>query len=160
MKKTRQKNATSAIKRFIGVLIVAAFLAGCTRIPSPEEIQAAQAAAARIVQGEVQGETKMTGTTEDGDVAIALTPQQFAGGILAIDIKADTHSVDLSPFDLAKIATLAADGKTYKPTSVSALSGHHASGTLRFNIKKAPEEFTIRIQGIPAQQQRIYQWGE
>lgn len=156
MKKTRQKNATSAIKIFIGVLIVAAFLAGCTRIPSPEELQATRAVAAQSLQGE----TKMTGTTEDGDVAIALTPQQFAGGILAIDIKADTHSVDLSPFDLAKITTLAANGKTYKPTSASALSGHHAGGTLRFNIKKAPQQFTIRIQGIPAQQQRIYQWGE
>lgn len=147
------KNTTSAIKVLIGVLIVAALVMGCTRIPSPEEIQATRAAAATT-----QGETKTTGTTGEGDVAISLTPQQVSGGVLAVDIKADTHSVDLSPFNLAQAITLAIGGKTYRPTSAPKLTGHHASGTLLFKIKKRPEQMTIKIQGIPAQEQRVYQW--
>lgn len=142
---------TSATNVLIGALIIAALLTGCTRIPSPESLQAA-------ATRPWLGETKMTGTTGDGDVSIALTPERLAGGILTVAIKADTHSVDLSPFDLTQAITLAADGKTYQPASAPKLNGHHASGTLEFKVKKIPEQVIIKIQGIPAQQQRVYQW--
>ncbi len=142
---------TNAIKLFVGALILTVLLAGCTRISSPDS---PQAAATRSWLGE----TKITGTTETGDVSIALTPQRIAGNILAVAMKVDTHSVDLSPFDLTRTTILTAAGKTYRPIGTPKLTGHHASGTLLFKIKKIPEQMTIKIQGIPMQQQRVYQW--
>jgi len=109
-------------------------------------------------------DTITTGTTGDGDVELALTPQEFKGGVLNIALGANTHSVDLSQFDLGNAILLVYQDnkqkeKTIKPGSAPALSGHHANGMLAFQLDQDKlESFTVVILGIPKQQQRVYQW--
>lgn len=101
----------------------------------------------------------LTGTTENGDVAIELVPKGFEEGILTVDISANTHSVDLSQFDLTKITTLKYGGKTAKPINAPQLSGHHVSGQMQFKLDKEPQEFEITIRGIPNVEERTFNWG-
>ncbi|MBI4150527.1 hypothetical protein HY492_00200 [Candidatus Woesearchaeota archaeon] len=99
-----------------------------------------------------------SGTTDTGDVSIALTPLGVKDGLLQVSIAANTHSVDLAPFDLAQMTTLTADGQDYQPVSAPSLSGHHTSGTLAFALETMPKSFTITIVGIPAVETRTFAW--
>jgi len=38
------------------------------------------------------------------------------------------------------------------------MSGHHASGQLIFGLGVMPDNFTVKIKGIPSVSERIYQW--
>ena len=100
----------------------------------------------------------VTGTTGQGDVAIELRPHKIAEGKLEVDITANTHSVDLSQFDLKKIMTLEFEETFMNPVTAPALSGHHSSGTIVFEVGKEVTSFTIRIDGIPDVEERLYQW--
>src|SRR3989344_6768574 len=86
-------------------------------------------------------ETKSTGSTGNEDVQIDLTPYE-SGNQLTLKLTANTHSVDLSQFNLKEMVTLEAEGETYKPSSSPSLSGHHASGNLMFSTK-VPKNFKI-----------------
>src|SRR3989344_4728753 len=76
--------------------------------------------------------TIATGSTDAGDVAIELTPLGIRGGVLSVQFSANTHSVDLSQFDLTKIVTLETNGQKIAPSSAPTLQGHHASGIMEF----------------------------
>lgn len=102
--------------------------------------------------------SKTTGTTGTNDVEIELKPYNVESGIMNVDIYVNTHSVDLSPFDLNQIITLEYKGKAIKPSSAPALSGHHASGTLTFGVGKDISNFKIVIKGIPDIEERVYDW--
>ena len=99
-----------------------------------------------------------TGSTNDGDVSIELTPQKVANGQLKVNIAANTHSVDISQFDLRKITTLEYGGKKINPVSASTLSGHHTNGELAFNVEGEIKEFVIKIKGIPKVEERVFSW--
>ena len=96
--------------------------------------------------------------TSDGEVTIDITPKSFKNGNMYFDVEFNTHTVDLSPFDLKKIAVLEADGKQIAPLSAPALSGHHNSGELVFNTGKELNRFKIRINGIPDVKERTLEW--
>ncbi len=105
------------------------------------------------------------GTTGDGDVAISLTPQSLENGILNVAIAANTHSVDLSQFNLKNQVVLQYQDKvknkekSLTPVSAPQLSGHHANGIISFDLEQDPiETFNIIVTGIPKEQQRVYQW--
>ena len=104
-----------------------------------------------------ESQTKTSGGTDTGDVEISLTPIQTSNQ-LTIKIAANTHSVDLSQFNLQKQTTLEAEGKTYKPISSPSLSGHHSSGNIVFNTNTNLKNFKIIIQGIPKTNQRTFSW--
>ena len=114
----------------------------------------------------------VTGTAGTGDVAVELKPHLPTGGVLSIDISLDTHSVDLSQFDLKKITSLMygstgdsdtnGSAITVKPVDAPGLSGHHSSGILTFNVgedsSRLAAGFTVTIEGIPAEQKRVFEW--
>ncbi len=102
--------------------------------------------------------TISTGSTDEGDVSIDLTPQKIEQGKLYVSLAANTHTVDLSGFNLKQIISLSFDDKVIKPREAPTLSGHHANGMLVFNVGKPLTSFTITIEGIPQQQKRVYQW--
>lgn len=102
--------------------------------------------------------TISSGSTQSGDVLIELTPHTFANGKLNIDFSANTHSVDLSQFDLMQITTLEYDGNVIKPVSAPSLSGHHNSGTLVFDTGKELKTFKIIIKDIPDVEERVFEW--
>ena len=99
-----------------------------------------------------------TGTTDQNDVSISLTPKGFVDGKLSVEISANTHSVDLSQFDLKKITTLEFEDKIVNPIQAPTLSGHHASGTLVFDVGKEIKAFTITIKEVPAVEDRVFSW--
>jgi len=102
---------------------------------------------------------KTIGTTGQGDVEMQLSPQKPEGTSFAVGIAVNTHSVDLSPFDLKKITTLQFDGKSINPSEAPSLEGHHASGTLLFTgVDGIGKEFTITIKGIPQITDRKFSW--
>lgn len=102
------------------------------------------------------------GTAGADDVAVELRPHLPSGGVLSIDISMDTHSVDLSQFDLKKITSLAYGNIILNPVDAPKLSGHHSSGTLVFNAGEGSgglaDGFTVTIEGIPAEQKRVFEW--
>lgn len=99
-----------------------------------------------------------TGTTEDGDVSIELKPIEVSEKLIRLELSANTHSVDLSPFNLNEIIILTSNGKEFNPTSAPQLNGHHASGELIFKGEFDPEKFTIIIKDIPLINERIFSW--
>lgn len=99
-----------------------------------------------------------TGTTESGDVAIELKPQAIQDGAITFLMTANTHSVDLSQFNLQKITTLTYNGKVISPSAVPQLTGHHTSGILVFPMDKNSATFTVSIKGIPLEQERVFRW--
>ncbi len=104
-------------------------------------------------------ESISSGSTSQGDVSVELTPHPaIESGRLLVDIAVNTHSVDLTQFDLREIASLEYEGGSISPVSAPSLSGHHNSGTLAFDVGALPATFTIRITGIPAVQERVFRW--
>lgn len=104
--------------------------------------------------------TVSTGTTDTGDVAIDLLPYPVKDGKLRVDLAANTHSVDLSPFDVRAITTLTYKGKSIAPTEAPSLQGHHVSGTLVFPVDEEGDitPFTITLTGIPLVNERVFTW--
>jgi len=122
-------------------------------IPAKPPVAESRGAAAKNTFMAVQ-----SGSTATGDVLIELTPSGFSGGTLRVGIAANTHSVDLSPFDLMKITTLVYGSSSIKPASAPQLSGHHSSGEIVFNAGKELNSFKIIITGIPAVDERVFEW--
>lgn len=99
-----------------------------------------------------------TGSTSSGDVSVELTPHKMITNQLTVDFSINTHSVDLSQFELKQITTLEYNGKTINPTSAPGMSGHHNSGEMIFNVGEKIDSFKITIKGIPAVQVREFKW--
>lgn len=103
--------------------------------------------------------TISTGSTGSGDVAIDLTPIEMRDGNLIVNAALNTHSVDLSQFDLKRIATLEYNGKIMYPIEAPEIEGHHSSGRIIFKIDGELKYFKITIKGIPKIEERMYEWG-
>lgn len=151
----KQKGASMKSDYVIyGALIVVVMILGYTardlisENPTPQNSQNVQA----------QTLTKTTGSTSQGDVQIDLTPIGIVNGKFAVSIAVNTHSVTLSDYDLAKITTLAYNGRKYAPISSPAMEGHHNNGNLVFDLNQAPSNFKIVIVGIPSVQERVFEW--
>ncbi len=96
--------------------------------------------------------------TSEGEVTIKLTPRKVQNGKLEVDITMDTHSVPLDTLDLKKLITLEYNSQTAQPTSAPSLSGHHASGTIIFDVAQELSTFTILIRGVPDVEVREVVW--
>lgn len=107
--------------------------------------------------GDASFAAKTTGSLEDGDIEIQLTPL-IKGDRLVVQVGMNTHSVDLGQFDLKEVTVLEYNGKVTKPVEAKEPRGHHAYGKIVFIIEEEPERFTIRIKGIPNIPERIYEW--
>jgi len=100
-----------------------------------------------------------SGSTNPGDVSIELTPLEVSDSELRVKIAVNTHSVDLSGFDLKQITTLEYGRDSVNPSSAPNLGGHHSTGELIFKINKKLEGgFTIKIKGIPKVEERVFGW--
>ena len=76
-------------------------------------------------------------------------------------VSMNTHSVDLSAYDLAAISELSAAGRTYAPLRwVSASdNNHHRSGTLIFpRVDPQGGVWELRIKTIAGIPLRIFRW--
>ncbi len=99
-----------------------------------------------------------TKSSNSGEVSIDITPKDIQKGVAVFAIGVNTHTVDLSPFDLKKLTTLVINGEKFTPLSAPELIGHHNQGEMTFAVTSLPETFTIVIQGIPENQERVFSW--
>jgi hypothetical protein len=113
--------------------------------------------AAPVVRG-APGSAITTGTTGDGDVEITLTPRGIADGYIVFDFALNTHTVDLSTLDLRQAAVLEYNGKRVTAAEAPQLGGHHINDALTFPVQGNPSSFSVRITGVPTQQERIFAW--
>ena len=102
--------------------------------------------------------TKSSGSMNPGDVLIELTPKYIAPGKLIVKFAMNTHTVDLSQFNLKELTTLLYGSKKVKPTEANRLRGHHSFGLIVFDLEESPEKFTITIKGIPKENKRVFVW--
>ena len=144
-----KKNKIKIFKFFI-LVVIGLVIAGCTNTQIIPENNGKN--------DNLNFKTVATGSTETNDVLIGLTPAGIENNRLEINFVANTHSVDLSQFDLMKITTLVYENKQVKPISVPALSGHHSSGELVFDVDKMPNNFKITIKDIPDIEERVFEW--
>ena len=135
----------------VGAVVIVVFLAFVFALPKgSEETNAAQTSTGA-------GSGMGTKTSDAGSVTVDLTPVIVNEREVSFTIGVNTHSVDLSGYDLGELATLAYDGKTAEPSSAPSLSGHHNTGTLRFAVDKQPSRFTVTIVNLPAGE-RVFAW--
>lgn len=99
-----------------------------------------------------------TGTTFPGEVSIELTPREIINGNLYVDLAVNTHSIDLTQFNLMELTILEKEGSVISPIEVPQLNGHHSSGQLVFEIGNNIEQFKIVIRNIPKIEERIFEW--
>ncbi len=99
----------------------------------------------------------LIGSTDTESVSIELKPLGFLNGKLEVSININTHSVDLTKFNLKEIISLEYNGKIINPIEVPVLQGHHVSGKLVFNMEET-KSFTIKIKGIPDIEERVFSW--
>ena len=93
-----------------------------------------------------------------GEVTVDVTLLSQENGQAAFSIALNTHSVDLSQFNLEELMTLEYGEKVFKPLSAPAVSGHHASGTVLFEKKEKTNNFLVRVRGIPPEPDREFQF--
>lgn len=96
--------------------------------------------------------------SSEGEVSFQLTPQTVVNGKFTVNLRVDTHSGDLADLDLREAMTLHAADKTYKPVSGSSLSGHHATGSVAFDIERIPDSFFIIIAGVRNMKELKFEW--
>ena len=141
-------------KALLLLVLAAIIISGCAsnyseQKPAKEVAEIAQKAELKTVS---------TGNTQTGDVLIELTPISMPDGKLQFEIAANTHSVDLSQYNLMELATLEYEGKAIKPVSAPQLSGHHTSGNIIFNAGSDLKNFKVIIKGIPNVDERVFEW--
>lgn len=94
----------------------------------------------------------------ESTVSVVLTPINFDGENFYVDIKLDTHSVELNQFDLTEITTLEFNGNFFKPVTAPRLQGHHSSGELIFRTNEELKNFKITITDLPEIPIRTFEW--
>ena len=148
MKMSASKTATL----FFIMMIPLFFIIGCS---GNNEINSANGA---LQAPEQNFQTIATGSTQTGDVLIELTLISMPDGKLQFEMAANTHSVDLSQYNMVELTTLEYDGKAIKPVSAPELSGHHTSGNIIFDAGSDLKDFKVIVKGIPNVDERVFEW--
>ena len=103
------------------------------------------------------GSDKLKKKNSESTVTVDLTPK-FENGRLYVNMEVNTHTVDLSQYDLKDIVALEFEGKSIKPVSAPKLSGHHNSVQLIFDVGKELSNFKIIVKDLPDIQERVFEW--
>ena len=98
------------------------------------------------------------GSLEPGDAVIELEPEKFEDGKLVVKYFVNTHSVSLGDYDLSASTSLKVGEEIIQAAEADDLGGHHPKGRLIFLLDALPDAFTIVITGIPAVEERVYEW--
>ncbi len=95
--------------------------------------------------------------TSEGEVTLEVWPQ-WQDGVLVVEVRANTHTVDLSGVKLEDQIRLTVDDTEIIPPQAGSLGGHHAVARVVFPLEKRPEFFTIRIRDVPDVPLRVLTW--
>ncbi len=104
-------------------------------------------------------------TSAEGSVTIDIEWAKAEGSTLSFNVDMNTHSVDLDPYDLRKLAILRDDtGNEYRAASWdSAPGGHHRQGVLTFPLPQSIKEgkakyLELVIQNVAGVRERALKW--
>lgn len=127
---------------------------------SNPSIKESSAKTSPITSQSADSKQKFDTKSRNSKVSIELTPSKFENGELIVDFSINTHSVDLSQYDLKEIVVLDIDGETFKPVSAPKMSGHHNSGELVFNVPESlrSNAFKIIVSDLPNIDKRVLEW--
>ena len=100
---------------------------------------------------------KLKKKNSESAVTVDLTPK-FENGKLYVNMEVNTHTVDLSSYNLEDIIVLEFENKKIKPVSAPELSGHHNSVQLIFDVGKELSNFKIIVKDLPDIQERVFEW--
>ena len=103
-------------------------------------------------------EAKTTGSMSSGDAVLELAPVMVSKNSLIVKFSFNTHSVSMNSMDLKEMTTLQYNGKVLRPVKASNVGGHHATGSIVFDMGEDVGSFIIKIKGIPNIEERIYEW--
>ena len=78
--------------------------------------------------------------------------------MLVVQVRANTHAVDLCTVNLSEQARLVVAGAEIAPLSAGQLSGHHAVAEVVFRLDRRPSSFTITIRDVPDVPVRTLTW--
>ncbi|NIM50942.1 MAG: hypothetical protein GTN78_24405 [Gemmatimonadales bacterium] len=93
----------------------------------------------------------------EGEVTLELEPR-WEDSVLVVEVRANTHSVDLSGINLREVARLVVDDTSVTPVEAGSLSGHHATAKLVFHLAERPTSFAIEIRDVPDVPLRLLKW--
>ena len=95
--------------------------------------------------------------TSKGRVTLELWPQ-WRDTVLVVQVRANTHAVELSTVNLGEQARLVIAGTTIAPFSAGQLSGHHAVAEVVFRLDRRPSSFAITMRDVPDVPLRTLTW--
>lgn len=138
---------------FAGIYLVAFRSSGAPEATQPAT--AAQAAPASVQRDQGDGGVEIE-VTFGGPGAAAYEPEQYSVFLVAMN----THSVDLSGYDLVGLTELRAGGKSYKALRWVSTSddSHHRSGVLIFPKVDAGQPVELAITTIAGVPVRTFRW--
>lgn len=124
----------------------------------PAMVFAALLALAPDAWANTKFQTISTGAMGPGDAVLELSPEMEEDGRLIVRFAVNTHSVNLGEYDLRRITSLEYEGKVFAPSKADSLVGHHGFGKIVFDVGKQIQSFRITIRGLPAVEERVYEW--
>lgn len=139
------KNNRWMILIFLFVLVI---ISGCKKFE--KNISVAQ-------EPFVDKDQMMTKSSES-KVSIELTPYNPTEGRMIVDIKMNTHSVQLSQFKLLDLITLEYLNNSIRPELTPEFAGHHGVGEIVFKVDNDLKKFKIIIKDIPDIEERVFEW--
>lgn len=108
----------------------------------------------KLVRKDDQGAVKVSATY--------LMPKEGEGNNVSFQLTLDTHSVNLSEYDLEKISFIQFDEKEPVAGGVWDFtgSGHHFKGIITFNRQTPPGTQKVRllIRGVANVKERVLEW--
>ncbi len=108
----------------------------------------------KLVRQDDQGAVKVSATY--------LMPKEEEGHNVSFQLTLDTHSVNLSEYDLEKISFIQFDEKEPVAGGVwaSTGSGHHFKGIITFNrqIPSGTQKIRLLIRGMDNVKERVLEW--
>ncbi|WP_404328128.1 hypothetical protein [Mesobacillus maritimus] len=109
----------------------------------------------------------LTKTDSQGAVIVQVTllPEESNRNQLIFEIAMNTHSVDLSQYDLARLAEISFGEKGQNPNfkwEILNNDSHHIMGTLTWQeeLEEIPENLTLILKDIDQITSRIFSWDE
>ena len=95
--------------------------------------------------------------TSNGRVTLELWPQ-WRDTVLVVQVRANTHAVDLGTVNLSEQVRLVVAGTDIAPVSAGRLSGHHAVAEVVFRLTTRPSGFALTIRDVPDVPVRVVTW--
>ncbi len=93
-----------------------------------------------------------------GEVTLVLGPV-WRDGEFVLEVRANTHSVDLGEIKLDEAVRLVIGETSIAPSHAGSLSGHHGSASVVFPLAEVPTSFTVEIRDVPDVPVRTLSWG-